>query len=51
VRLQLLARFEADGLAGRDGDLFACARVASHAAFARFDDEDAEAAQLASFIE
>src|SRR5436853_5300128 len=47
--LQLFAGFEADSFAGRDCDLFACARVTSHATLARLDDEDAETSQLYSF--
>jgi hypothetical protein len=46
--LELFARFEADGFAGRDADFFAGARVATDAGFARLDAEDAEAAELDS---
>src|SRR5208283_5609706 len=45
-RLQFLAGFEADRLAGRDVDFRAGARVASDAGLARPHGEDAEAAQL-----
>ena len=46
LRLQFFAGFEANGLPFRDGDLSAGARIAPDTAFARFDDEDAEAAKL-----
>ena len=45
-RLQFLAGLEADGLAGRNVDLGAGARVAANAGLARAHGEDAEAAQL-----
>jgi hypothetical protein len=45
-RLEFLARLEAHSLAGRDVDLLSGARVASNARLARFDVEDAEAAQF-----
>src|SRR5579884_2076911 len=44
--LQLFAGLEADGLAGRDVDLGASARIAPDAGLTRADGEDAEAAQL-----
>src|SRR5208283_5727134 len=44
--LQFLAGLEADGLAGRNVDLRAGARVASDAGLARPHGEDAEAAQF-----
>lgn len=44
--LEVFAGFEANGLAGRDGDLGAGARVAADAGLARLDGEDAEAPKL-----
>jgi len=44
--VEFFAGFEADGLAGRDADLFTGTRVASDAGLARFDGEDTKAAQL-----
>jgi hypothetical protein len=44
--LQFLARLEANGLAGRDGNFGASARIAADASFARPNVEDAEAPQL-----
>jgi hypothetical protein len=46
VCLKFFAGLEADGLPRGDGDLFAGAWIATDAALARFDDEDAEAAQF-----
>jgi hypothetical protein len=45
-RLEILAGLEANRLAGGDGDLGTCARIASYTGFAGLDGEDAEAAQL-----
>jgi hypothetical protein len=45
-RLEVLARLEANGLAGGDGDLGTCARISSDTGLARLDGEDAEAAEL-----
>src|SRR3954466_9556867 len=44
--LQFFARLEANGLAGRNADLCACARVATDTSFARTHVEDAEAAEF-----
>jgi hypothetical protein len=44
--LQFFAGLEADGSAGGDVDLFACAGVATYAGLARFDGEDTESAQF-----
>ena len=48
VAMKLLARLEANGFPGRNCDFFAGARITTDAAFARFDYEYAEAAQLDS---
>src|SRR5271169_5135170 len=45
-RLEFLAWLEAHSLTGRDVDLLSGARVAADARLARFDVEDAEAAQF-----
>ena len=47
-RLQLLAGFEANGFAGRDGHLGAGSRVAADSGLARSHVEDSESAQLDS---
>jgi flavin reductase (DIM6/NTAB) family NADH-FMN oxidoreductase RutF len=47
--LQFLARLETDGLAGRNGDFSASARIAADAGLARADVEDAESAKLDAF--
>ncbi len=44
--MQFLAGLEADGLAGRNVDFSAGARVAANAGFARADVENAETAKL-----
>jgi hypothetical protein len=44
--VEFLARFEANGFTGGDGDFGSGTRVASDAGFAGTDIEDAEAAQL-----
>ena len=44
--LEFFAGFEADGFAGGDAYFFAGARVAADAGLARFDAEDAEAAEF-----
>jgi hypothetical protein len=44
--LEFFARFEADGFAGRDADLFAGAGIAADARFAGLDAENAEAAEF-----
>jgi hypothetical protein len=44
--LKLFARFEADGFAGRNVDLFAGAGIAADAGLARLHAEDAEAAEF-----
>jgi len=46
VLLKLFAGLEAYGLARRDCNLFACARVSAYAALSGLYDEDAEATQL-----
>ena len=45
-RVEFFAGFETHGLAGRDADFGAGARVASDAGFARTDAEDAESAEF-----
>jgi hypothetical protein len=47
-RLQLLARFESHGLAGRDADFLAGARVPANACLSRANVKHAEAAQFDS---
>src|SRR5213593_1354922 len=47
--LEVFARFETNGPAGRDAHFLAGARVASDAALARFHLEDSEPAQLDAF--
>jgi hypothetical protein len=49
MRLQFFAWFEADCFAGRDRNLFAGPRIATHAAFPRLDDKYPEAAQFNPF--
>src|SRR5262252_2119286 len=44
--VQLLTRLKTDGLAGRDGHLFAGTRVPAHAPLARLHDKDAKTSQL-----
>ena len=44
--MKFFARFEADGLAGRDVDFFAGAGIAADAGLAGLDAEDAEAAEF-----
>lgn len=44
--VQVFARFEADGLAGRDGDLRSGAWVAAHTSFPGFDGEHPETAKF-----
>jgi hypothetical protein len=44
--LEFFAGFEANGFAGRDVDFSAAAGIAADAGFARFDAEDAEAAEF-----
>src|SRR6185503_21252425 len=48
VCLKLFPGFESNRLAGRNRNLFTGARVSAHSAFSRFDDENAESAQLDS---
>jgi hypothetical protein len=45
-RLEILARLEANGFAGGNGDLGTGARITSNTGFAGLDGEDAEAAEL-----
>jgi hypothetical protein len=45
-RLEILARLEANGFAGRNGDFGAGARIATNSGFARLDGEDAKATQF-----
>jgi hypothetical protein len=45
-RLEILARLETDGLAGRNGDLGAGARISSDAGFPGLDGEDAKASEF-----
>ncbi len=44
--MQILAGFEADGFAGRNGDLGPGSGIAADPGFARLDGEDTEPAQL-----
>jgi hypothetical protein len=49
-RLQVLAGLKSHGLAGRDIDFGACARIPSNPGLARFHGEDAKATQLNPII-